>query len=698
MVRMIAFHLQGVLCAIENVNTQLSDIVAYRDIHIREMIMKVENRNVFLEERAPICDSMPGRQVMERGDNPSVDGLEDVQRGMMEGIKSFLKPSVDLNWIKMSLELSDEMSLIEARLDRMNDGRQSTEALKAMVYEASMASVGDYPTMLSTVANLGSGVGNAFSSSQEIVAFAEQWNKQLLLAGASTEEINKGTKALVKALGDGILQGDEFNTILEQTPSLIQSMSRYLEVPIGEIRNMAMEGEIGADIVKAAVFSIEEETNKTFQAMPMTWEGIWANMRNRAIVNLQPLFSQLSAMAQNREIQQFLYSLTEDFCSLSKALLPVFKIVLGVASVFMKNWSWIGPIVYGAGAAVWYYRGAVKAAAIAEKVRNAIQKISSLLTAVLAAASWNAARAAAAQEIATWGLNAALISCPLFWVIGGLIVLIAVIGAAVGAFNNLAGTSLSVGGVILGAFAFVGAAIYNSILGIIQILLTSIQFIGDLLSTFGDFLGNIFKDPIGAIIHLFGGLGDACLGILEGIASALDFIFGSHLEDTVSSWRSSFQDFVYTIGKEKGNGEYESFMPSLTLGGALGNYGILGMDYKSAYQSGYDYGKNFFLGMDGMGWEAMKNNGLWDDWDSRSPYLGGIQGDTSPIGDSVNMTEEELIYLKDIAGQKFINEFTTLTPVMNVEFGEVRETADVHKIFETIETMTEQALASALIT
>ena len=62
------------------------------------------------------------------------------------------------------------------------------------------------------------------------------------------------------------------------------------------------------------------------------------------------------------------------------------------------------------------------------------------------------------------------------------------------------------------------------------------------------------------------------------------------------------------------------------------------------------------------------------------------------------MTEEELIYLKDIAGQKFINEFTTLTPVMNVEFGEVRETADVHKIFETIETMTEQALASALIT
>ena len=105
MVRMIAFHLQGVLCAIENVNTQLSDIVAYRDIHIREMIMKVENRNVFLEERAPICDSMPGRQVMERGDNPSVDGLEDVQRGMMEGIKSFLKPSVDLNWIKMRTEI-----------------------------------------------------------------------------------------------------------------------------------------------------------------------------------------------------------------------------------------------------------------------------------------------------------------------------------------------------------------------------------------------------------------------------------------------------------------------------------------------------------------------------------------------------------------------------------------------------------------
>ncbi len=698
LVRMVAFHLQGVLSAIENVNTQLSHIVNDRDFHIQEMILKVENINIAIEETGFLSNDVLGDKVMPKVEDPSVNELEDVQRGMMEGIKSFLKPSIDAKTVKMGLELADEVAQNEARLNWMNDGRQSTERLQKMIYGASQASFLDYPTMMSTVANLGNGAGNTFGSSKEVIAFAEQWNKQLILAGASANEIKKGTKELALALSDGIFNWDEFNTMFQQVPSLIQSISAYLEAPMEEIRKMTMEGKIGADIVKAAVFALGEETNKKFQSLPMTWEGIRVNMKNIALVNFQPLFRQLSAMAQNKEIQQFLYSLAGEFSALAKALVPVFNIALGVASVFIKNWSWLGTLVYSTAAAILYYKGALKAAAIAEKVRNAVQKISSLLTAVLAATSWNAARAAAAQEIATWGLNAALISCPLFWVIGGLIVLIAVIGAVVGAFNNLAGTSLSAGGIILGVFAFVGAAIYNSILGIIQILLTSMQFVWDLFSAFGNFLANIFKDPIGAIIHLFGGLGDACLGILEGIASALDFIFNSHLADRVSGWRSKFQDVVHITGKEKGNGEYESFMPSFSLGDALGKYGIQGMDYKSAYQSGYDYGKNFFPHIDSMGWGASKDYGLWDDKDSMDLYVRGIQEDTGSICDSVNMTEDELIYLKDIAGQKFINEFTTLTPTMNVEFGEVKETADVYKIFEAIETMTEQALASALIT
>ena len=68
---------------------------------------------------------------------------------------------------------------MRARLDRMNDGLQTTQELETMIYQSAQRSRGSFTDTMGLVSQLGTMAGDAFSSSKEIVQFAEQLNKQL---------------------------------------------------------------------------------------------------------------------------------------------------------------------------------------------------------------------------------------------------------------------------------------------------------------------------------------------------------------------------------------------------------------------------------------------------------------------------------------------------------------------------------------
>ena len=169
------------------------------------------------------------------------------------------------------LDISDELVATTARLDMMNDGLQSTDELVQMVYASAQDARGSFSDMAAVVAKFGNNAGDAFSSSEEVVQFANLVQKQMTIAGASTAEASNAMLQLSQALGSGTLRGDELNSIFEQAPNLIQSIADYMEVPIGQIREMASEGQLSADIVKQAIFASSDEINDRFNQMPMTW-------------------------------------------------------------------------------------------------------------------------------------------------------------------------------------------------------------------------------------------------------------------------------------------------------------------------------------------------------------------------------------------------------------------------------------------
>lgn len=193
-------------------------------------------------------------------------------------IKRAVAAYVSIQTVGKALNISDELVQTTSRLNMMNDGVQTTAELVNMVYAAAQDARGSFSQMADVVARFGNNAKDAFSSSEEVVAFADLIQKQMTIAGASTQEAANAELQLSQALGSGVLRGDELNSIFEQAPNLIQNIADYLDVPIGKIREMAADGELSADVVKAAIFSAADDINSKFNEMPMTWGQMWQSM------------------------------------------------------------------------------------------------------------------------------------------------------------------------------------------------------------------------------------------------------------------------------------------------------------------------------------------------------------------------------------------------------------------------------------
>ena len=609
---------------------------------------------------------------------------------LMQTIKGAVAAYATIQTLSAALNLSDQLTSTTARLNLMNDGLQTTQDLQNMIYLSAERARGSYQATADAVSKLGLMAGDAFSSSEEIIAFMEQVNKQFTIARTEAAGIDAAMLQLTQAMGSGVLRGEEYNSILEQAPNIIQTIADYLEVPKGQLKDMAAEGKITADIVKAAMFAAADETNEKFESMPMTFEQIWTSFENTSMMALQPLLEQLNDIANNDAFKQLVTHATDaismlvsfsepiieriantqalwDFANgaidalslVGVAALEIFDLLVAGAQLLADNWSWLSPIIYGVAGALAVYYGAMLLYNAVTGISTAITAAKAFMEKVHAASLAMEAGATFAATAAQYGFNAALYACPIVWIIILIIALIALFYAAVAAVNKFAGTSVSATGIICGAFMVALAFIGNIFVALWNLVVDVFVLIYNLVATVANFIGNVFTDPIGAVCRLFFDLADTVLGILQALASAIDAIFGSNLAGSVQGWRDSLGGWVdETFGK---GDEVMAKMNADDM--KLGRF-----EYGAAWDAGYSFGE----GID----ESIANfdpSSLFDtnvpgagDYADLSNYgaglagdVGDIAGNTGAIKDSMDITEEDLKYLRDIAEQEAINRFTT---------------------------------------
>ena len=578
---------------------------------------------------------------------------------LMQTIKGAVAAYATIQTLSAALNLSDQLTSTTARLNLMNDGLQTTQDLQNMIYLSAERARGSYQATADAVSKLGLMAGDAFSSSEEIIAFMEQVNKQFTIAGTEAAGIDAAMLQLTQAMGSGVLRGEEYNSILQQAPNIIQAIADYMEVPKGQLKDMAAEGQITADIVKAAMFAAADDTNAKFEQMPKTFSQIWTSFQNTALMAFQPVLQRMNEIANSEAFQGFVNNAIEALSMVAGIALEIFDLLVGVAEIVGENWSWLSPIIYGVAAALAVYYGYLLVTKAIEAISTGVKIALAVASYAHAAATGAEASATAAATAAQYGLNTALLACPITWIIVLIIALIALFYAAVAAVNKFAGTSVSATGIICGAFMVALAFIGNIFVALWNLVVDVFVLIYNLVATVANFIGNVFTDPIGAVCRLFFDLADTVLGILQALASAIDAIFGSNLAGSVQGWRDSLGGWVdETFGK---GDEVMAKMNADDM--KLGRF-----EYGAAWDAGYSFGEGidesianfdpsspFDTNVPGAGDYADLSNygaGLAGD-------VGDIAGNTGAIKDSMDITEEDLKYLRDIAEQEAINRFTT---------------------------------------
>lgn len=580
-------------------------------------------------------------------------------------IKRAVAAYVSIQSVGKALNISDELVQTTSRLNMMNDGVQTTAELVNMVYAAAQDARGSFSQMADVVARFGNNAKDAFSSSEEVVAFADLIQKQMTIAGASTQEAANAELQLSQALGSGVLRGDELNSIFEQAPNLIQNIADYLDVPIGKIREMAADGELSADVVKAAIFSAADDINSKFNEMPMTWGQMWQSMQNTALIAFQPVLQRLNDLANSEAFQTFIQGAIEAMATLANILLNVFEVAASVGAFIGDNWSIIAPIIYGVIAALGAYLAIMG-------IVNAITAISAAIDATKAAADALAAGQTFLWTVQQYGLNAALAACPITWIIVLIIALIAIIFAVCNAIAKMTGIANSGFGVITGGvnvviqfFKNLGLTVANIALGI-----------GNAIAALASNMMTAFHNAICSIQSWFYNLLSTALSVIEGICAALNKL--PFVEFDYSGISSAADDYAAKASEAAGNKEdYQSISDAFNEG--FTTFDAFQDGWASdAFNAGAAWGdgvadkvSNFSLS-DVFGQtdipnvgdytsgfnDAIANSGVGDS-------IGNIDDNTGKIKDSLDVTEEDLKYLRDIAEQEAINRFTTAEVTIN---------------------------------
>ena len=597
-------HLRQQLSQAVQVQENMNSAIDSMDVSGANAAYNQLNSIISTTERS-IRDNVNEQQAfnneIRNGEN-AANGL----KGAIAGIMGIFTLRAAKNWVDDSIDMTNQQIRAEQQLANVlaNQGASEADFLALKQQAATIQAQGMYDKISMT------GAAAEFSSFVKDAEAVQVMMDTLTnyAAGMSGGEmvdyqqmVNYATQ-LGKAF-DGNIQGISLKGF-----ALSEAQKEIIEN--------------GTDMEKAlAIQGIIAEWEGLYDAMCNTPTGHLAQMKNsvneiRASFGAQllPVILLLFGTFQEHmpQIEQLFFALVPAIQFVIQTIGQIINAAFAVHSFFADNWPRIAPIILGiAGAfAAW--------------------KIATML-----------------QTTAQWGLNAAMWASPVTWLVIGILAIAAAIIIGVNAMNNLAGTSYSAAGVIMGCFYTLGAFIYNSF----------IVPTWNRIASFINFFANVFHDPVASIQILFLDLTAVVLNqvavMARGIEAILNKIPGVAI-DITSGIDKKLSEIEMATAHVKSNSEWVEVAKKLNH-----------WEYVDAFSAGYKKGESIESGFGDFfdrGIDVIAaSDFVVTNFDGEG-HIGGIANDTANIAGNTtamkNTGEEDLKYLRDIAERDTINKFT----------------------------------------
>lgn len=529
------------------------------------------------------------------------------------------------------LELADSMTTTRARLDLMNDGLQTTAELQDMIMKSANRSRAAYSTTADAVAKMGIMAGDAFSSNEELIAFSELINKQFTIAGTSAAGIDAAMLQLTQAMSSGVLRGEELNSVSEQAPTIIQTIADYLGVPIGKIREMAAEGQITSTIVKNAMLASADEINAKFAAMPMTFSQVWTIAKNIAL----------------------------------EAFTPVLTLIGQGAQWIYDNWSMIAPVFWG-----------------------------------LAAAALGYAVALGIQTAATWIANGAaqaffttLLTNPLFWIALAIGVVVAAIYRWVQSVGGLKVAWLICINAVLTAWDWVKIG-----------FMTGVYFVMNLWNrlqlafyTASVNIQNFMGDMKAGVLTILQNMVNGAIDIINGFINTLNKIPGVSIDAIEKVTFGTTAQMENDAAKQARAADLAAYQDQINSQIAERDSALSAMKAEARAATAQREAEIAAAKAESA---AAGNGSTEPDWSAYANTDPGDIGNVDRVGsvgsidEDVNIADEDLKFLRDVAEMRYVQNFVTLTPTVAVD-AKISEKVDVDEVVDKIERRLETEFEAA---
>lgn len=562
--------------------------------------------------------------------NQSFRNGTSAANGLLQKVKNLAIAYGGMQAVSKLVGLSDQLTGTKARLNFLVDDGGSVAELESQIMASAQRSRSYYLDTASAIATMGANAGAAFSGNDELIAFMEQVNKQFVIGGANAQGQSAAMLQLTQAMAAGALRGEELNSILDNAPGIARAIESYMGIAEGSIKQYAEQGLITSEVVKNALFSVADETNAKFESMPMTWAQAANIFKNSVLSIFSPVLDQINAIANSADFQTMLYGILDALAGVANIASMVISLLTAGASFIISNWDYIGPMLMG------------------------------IVTALIAVS--------AAQAV----VNAVMAANPVMLIVIGIGMLIGLLYAAAQQFATMTGVASSGFGVITGGINVVIQFFVNLGLTVANIALG----IWNAMCACAENIGIAFHNTIAGVQSWFYNLLSTALTVVAGICEALNQL--PFVEFDYSGITGQAQAYANKAAEaEAGKKSYVNVGDAFSAG--LDTFDTFSSGWASdAFNAGSSWGDGvmdkvsgiFDAGsMDFMGAFSGAGGAGGFDYSGALADPAGNTADTAAntakAANALDIAQEDLAYMKDIAEREAINRYTTAEIVIH---------------------------------
>lgn len=709
-----------------------------------------------LEEAAKAAQKLKEELNEISGGSSGGGGAQQISNTLVQGSDLFL---TNINSAVQLLDrAANELGKV---FDTIDNARSTMSRLEIFggdgvdgyaAYQALYAVAQDTRSSIDQTANLVSRtlVSNVFDNEQALeqsLRLAQLVNKSLVASGATVKQAASGTEQLLQGLGAGQLYWQDLRIILQQAPGLAQDLVNGLNavegwnIDTGDLKQLASDGQLTADRIVNAFGAAADDIEAKFDRMPTLWSQNVTKMQNAWTLLLATLGQTDGPLDMiNTKFGEFidrLISLDEGAVILNNlyTIITLISVALGAVmdlffwgiELVLENLNVLIAVVLVLGAVLTV--NLIKAIAMFVIMNWQIL----LIIAAVAAVIW---------VFSLFGITVGdvlgFIVGGIFWLIGVIINIVVVIAAvAAGIIAIVIDLVLFIVELIIYVVTTIVAIVVTLVTAVLNVAGAIIKVIVAL----GSGIVEIFLGVVVGVVTLFQGLAFGVLSVLELLAKAIDFIFGSNLSGVVGGWIDNVNsladnvrgglytaiedvfeynvdlwtnpdnwidsagvfDTIWGFGDDIGQWIAQGFQnPQDWVDGVI-DWGwldsqMLGDMFNAGNALGQGWGNSLEELLNGFDFGDMDLNAILEGIGNADLNIGG--GDLDSIGkikSDVNIADEDLKLLRDVAAREWLLQLATVTPQMTVQFGDVRETADVENIMDALADMMEEALATSLV-